>query len=226
MRWIYVAIISCSSTLVLLGSIGQVALSVIYYKTYAIPDFPIRWTTLILIWMWAGALTDMLLSGSYIVALHRKMGRSGNEITNNVVQMISLLVIRSTSYTAILALVAAILTQTLDSTDATQYLIPYAFWMPLPAAYTLSLFTFQSISDRVINKLSDFPTTNFATTGATSLPRSKIHCGGSSQTAMHLHLKVSRTTDKGQTILLSRASSFGQCPAGDLHKDETEASLV
>lgn len=130
--------------------------------------------------MWASAATDLAISLSYIWLLRRKL-RGGNEVTVSVLKMIGRIILQSASYTAVIACIAAILTSALSQvrshipssshrcfirsppninfpqTGPMTYDIPYAFWEPLSVLYPLSLFSTLGIADRVVSKMSDFP---------------------------------------------------------------------
>lgn len=98
----------------------------------------------------------MTISLSYIWLLRRKL-RGGNDVTVSVVRMIGRIILQSASYTAVMACIAAVLTSALSQYDPATYLINYAFWEPLSILYPLSLFSTLGIADRVVSKLSDFP---------------------------------------------------------------------
>jgi hypothetical protein len=66
--------------------------------------------------MWASAATDLAISLSYIWLLRRKLS-GGNEVTVSVVKMIGRIILQSASYTAVMAVLAAILTSAVSQVD-------------------------------------------------------------------------------------------------------------
>ncbi len=66
--------------------------------------------------MWASAATDLAISLSYIWLLRRKLS-GGNDVTVSVVRMIGRLILQSASYTALMAVLAAILTSAVSTID-------------------------------------------------------------------------------------------------------------
>lgn len=63
------------------------------------------WTASIIVWHWAAAVIDMLISAIYVVNLSRRLGGVAHTVgAESVVRVIVLLVVRSAAYTAVLAI--------------------------------------------------------------------------------------------------------------------------
>ncbi|ORY88501.1 hypothetical protein BCR35DRAFT_301656 [Leucosporidium creatinivorum] len=149
-RWVYLSLMGFFIVLSFVGSILATVWSVHYHfgggsDGYLRIDFP---TTLSL-WMWSSAFADAVISGSYTIHLLRRI-RSSNKVAASALKLIIPIVLQSALYTALFALVSAIMSQSFTlGGKFNENCIPYAFWLPLAQLYAISLFTTLGAADKV-----------------------------------------------------------------------------
>ena len=143
----------------------------------------ISWTNAVLVWLWVSAGIDVLISASYIFNLTRRLGGVTSTVgATQVLHLIVRLVVQSAAFTAVLAIAAASVTAAYPGFSLMTEDLFYAFWIPLPLLYALSLFTTLSIREKVTTTLGNssgqgFSVPKAARRGSHAQSRTAIHSG-------------------------------------------------
>ncbi|GAA5856046.1 hypothetical protein JCM8547_002954 [Rhodosporidiobolus lusitaniae] len=98
-------------------------------------------------WLWCAAICDVGVTVLLCVVLHKRIA-GFNSQTDTLLQKLSKLAIQSASYTAVLAVLGAILAYAVPNDNLTYSSIPYPFWYLLPSCYPIALLT--ALSSRAI----------------------------------------------------------------------------
>ncbi|KAI5475503.1 hypothetical protein MNV49_001317 [Pseudohyphozyma bogoriensis] len=103
------------------------------------------------LWLMTSAFIDVVNSATLCYLL-KKTVAGFNSRTDGVLNQMIKLAIETGSYTAIIAVIGAILDLTLDLNSYYVGGVPYVFFTPLPSLYTLSLFTTLGSRDRLADE--------------------------------------------------------------------------
>lgn len=105
------------------------------------------------LWLVAGAVVDIQISAALVVQLLKRIrGFSSN--TDSTLRKLIRISLSSASFTAITALIAAILNFGI-STDSLYFNTAISFFVPLPSLYALSLFSNLNARDKLMTRLGD-----------------------------------------------------------------------
>ncbi|BGP34808.1 hypothetical protein JCM10296v2_006632 [Rhodotorula toruloides] len=144
-RWLGVLI-----ALVLIGSAVTCADGVLYYDGAEAADLVIQYSTGNSIYFWASCVADISISVACAWSLRARIA-GFYAATDSLLRHLISIAFRTAAYTAVFSLVSAILA-TVYGDDTLDTWIVYCFWMFMPAAYGLSLFTFATSSKRAIEQ--------------------------------------------------------------------------
>ncbi|GAA5843415.1 hypothetical protein JCM11251_002472 [Rhodosporidiobolus azoricus] len=112
----------------------------------------IKYDTAAWMWLWPSAICDVSISIACAFGLRSKIA-GFNEATDSLLRELMMIAFRTASYTSFLAVLSAVLL-TVWRNNQLLAAISLAFWIPIPAFYGLSLFTFSASSRRAINARS------------------------------------------------------------------------
>lgn len=108
------------------------------------------------VWFWGSCLTDILNTASLCTLLRTKVV-GFNSRTDGVLKSVMKLAVETASYTAFVALIAAITSAATDPLSPYSGDIIYTFWLPLPSLYCLSLFRTLAARDQLRKDISCSP---------------------------------------------------------------------
>ncbi|GAA5901733.1 hypothetical protein JCM8208_003571 [Rhodotorula glutinis] len=152
-RWTFAAFVGTGALLGLLASCMYGAIGVLYHN-YDFSGWPWTWDAWFSTWLWSVAAVDVLITSVYVWALCKRLS-GGTQLRQSVLRLLVLAAGRTAMYTAILAVIAAVLGESWGINEPYKNFICYAFWEPLPPLYALSLFTTLSVADNVVARLGD-----------------------------------------------------------------------
>ncbi|GAA6042121.1 hypothetical protein JCM8097_003117 [Rhodosporidiobolus ruineniae] len=144
--WIWMAALIA---VVLFGSAVTTADGVFYLQGAEDGSLAISYNSANSIWLWASAVADISISSACAYGLMSRVA-SFNVVTDSLLRRLTLIVVRTAAYTSLLSIVGAICL-VIWSDDNNNAFIPIALWLPMPALYGLSLFTFSAGSRRAID---------------------------------------------------------------------------
>ncbi|KAM0753932.1 hypothetical protein T439DRAFT_322819 [Meredithblackwellia eburnea MCA 4105] len=153
----------------LVGSICYLALSILLRMgklDSALPmDFPVATG----MWLWGCAFVDVLISASLCVLLSKRIV-GFNQSTDNILRRLISLALQTASYTAVCALMGAILSYAFpaDSLNANS---SAAFWIPLTSLYAFAFIT--TLNSRA--RIRDEPTKSNIVTGMSGYAGSQLN---------------------------------------------------
>ncbi|GAA5846964.1 hypothetical protein JCM9279_006968 [Rhodotorula babjevae] len=174
MRWTFGALVGAGASLGFFASCMYGAIGVLYHN-YQFSGWPWTWDAWCSMWLWSVAAVDVLITSvcassfslvneagaddpsrpsADVWALCQRLS-GGTQLRQSVLRLLVLAAVRTAMYTAIIAVIAAILGETWGINDPKRNFICYAFWEPLPPLYALSLFTTLSVADNVVARLGD-----------------------------------------------------------------------
>ncbi|GAA6014490.1 hypothetical protein JCM11491_004513 [Sporobolomyces phaffii] len=134
----------------LAGATLTTALGYMYWNnTYA--QISIDYNNTIAWYLWAGAVVDCSISVVLFLTLNER--RSGDVRCDSIICRLSLTAIQTATYTAVLALTGAIVSLIFKVDTPGLSLLSFAFWVPLPGCYSLSLYTTLSTRRSLQNHL-------------------------------------------------------------------------
>ncbi|BGO94954.1 hypothetical protein NBRC10512v2_006750 [Rhodotorula toruloides] len=123
---------------------------VLYHDGAEAADLVIQYTTGNSIYFWASCVADISISIACAWSLRARIA-GFNPSTDSLLRHLISIAFRTAAYTAVFSLASAILA-TVYGDDTLNAWIVYCFWMFMPAAYGLSLFTFATSSKRAIEQ--------------------------------------------------------------------------
>ncbi|GAA6062405.1 hypothetical protein JCM10212_006191 [Sporobolomyces blumeae] len=91
------------------------------------------------LWLWTSASADVAISVSLYFTLKQRLGHSAK--TDSILRKLILTALQTASYTSVLAVTGAIVSLIFKVDQSSNALLHFAFWMPLPGCYALSLHT-------------------------------------------------------------------------------------
>ncbi|GAA5921187.1 hypothetical protein JCM3775_004131 [Rhodotorula graminis] len=159
LRWVFFIWMGCVIGLVLAGSAMATANGYLYYLAAADSDEPalvLTYNTSLAIFLYASAFADLSISATIAWALHSRIA-GFNETTDSLLRRLIWLSIRSASYTTALSIAAAVTMSVWGENNLLSF-ITIALWMPMPALYGLSLFSFSFGARRAIDSRLGGPT--------------------------------------------------------------------
>ncbi|GAA6043207.1 hypothetical protein NBRC10512_008015 [Rhodotorula toruloides] len=129
---------------------GQLIASRLVRILFWAADLVIQYTTGNSIYFWASCVADISISIACAWSLRARIA-GFNPSTDSLLRHLISIAFRTAAYTAVFSLASAILA-TVYGDDTLNAWIVYCFWMFMPAAYGLSLFTFATSSKRAIEQ--------------------------------------------------------------------------
>lgn len=154
---VFTAVVFLLQLTALAGSIGVAYLNFITNSNSASNDGARYYAITNSLWLWSSCTVDVGISGtlSYLLKAHVV---GFNQKTDSTLVKIIKLSIETASYTAVMASIAAIISDvTINTSSFFTADIIYAFWVPLPSLYTLSLLTTLESRDRLSQELTGLP---------------------------------------------------------------------
>ncbi|BGP27117.1 hypothetical protein Rt10032_c12g4856 [Rhodotorula toruloides] len=133
-RVLFFVWMGCLIALVIIGGAVTTADGVFYYNGAEPGDLAISYSAGTAMYFWASAVADVSISVACACSLRARIA-GFNSRTDSLLRHLIVLAFRTASYTAIVSLVSAVF-----------------FWVLMPAAYGLSLFTFSVSSKRAIDQ--------------------------------------------------------------------------
>ncbi|GAA5890453.1 hypothetical protein JCM8208_004878 [Rhodotorula glutinis] len=136
------AILSCATTLM--------------YINDTIDDVSLSYNAPTAVWLWAAAIADVLISTCLWWTLRQRL-QGYDERTDSLLRTLMHTTLKTAAYTAVLAVAgAAVASATNDG--GVYSLVTWAFFLPLPACYALSLYTTMSSRKEIEHYLCPTPT--------------------------------------------------------------------
>jgi hypothetical protein len=153
--------------------------------------------------MHSSTVSDLMITVTLCITLRKRIA-GFNKNTDKLLSRLIQLSIETAAYTTCLSLSAAIYSIFTIQTTYFSESAPYAFWLPLPGAYAVSLFATLATRSRLLTSLHAPPTLNFPSArlsqlGISALPESKA--------LSVLHLDHLSTTRVGSGHLTGRSPS-------------------
>ncbi|GAA5836890.1 hypothetical protein JCM9279_007691 [Rhodotorula babjevae] len=176
LRWTFWVWMTCVICLVLAGSAMATADGYLYYFAGADGDEPalvLTYNSSLAIFLYASAFADLSISATIAWALHSRIA-GFNETTDSLLWRLIWLSIRSASYTTVVSIAAAV-TMSVWGEDNLLSFITIALWMPMPALYGLSLFSFSFGARRAIDSRIGAPTEATPPQGGGIYVRRSVH---------------------------------------------------
>ncbi|GAA6001322.1 hypothetical protein JCM10207_006608 [Rhodosporidiobolus poonsookiae] len=158
--WVW---IGCLSSLVLVGGAVLCADGVFYYNGTEESDLALSYNTGTAIFLWASAVADVSISCACAYGLRKRIAHF-NEVTDNIIRRLVVIVFRTAAYTAFLSVIGAAINSAFSDDDLKGF-VGLAFWVPMPALYALSLFTFSAGSRRTVENRLNGQSNAFAPAG-------------------------------------------------------------
>ncbi|ORY86720.1 hypothetical protein BCR35DRAFT_313276 [Leucosporidium creatinivorum] len=186
-RWLLL----CSAGLLIstsfLGSLGTTIWGILYYQNpWLESNFRPTFNNCVVIWLLCSACTDTIITITYIVQLRSRLA-GFNPSTDSALKIIINTTIQSAAYTTVIAVPGAILSLVYNGSDLMTCDIAYAFFLPLPACYALSLFTTLSVPDKLQSHRSSGVIGSYPQT--THVPtRISLHGGGGAESTLGAEL--------------------------------------
>ncbi|KAI5475078.1 hypothetical protein MNV49_001954 [Pseudohyphozyma bogoriensis] len=153
---IYTVVLGLGMLLAFAGAIGTVVGNFDYVDSPGQIDVSLDklYKLVYSFWLYASASVDVINSATLCYLLKKRVANF-NQRTDGVLRSLMKLAIETGSYTSIIALTGAVATGELDLMSYYEGDILYIFWMPLPALYSLSLFTTLHSRDRLVEVIED-----------------------------------------------------------------------
>ncbi|BGP27118.1 hypothetical protein Rt10032_c12g4855 [Rhodotorula toruloides] len=149
-RFLFWAWLGVLIALMLVGSAVTCADEVFYYDGATADDLVIKYSTGNSIYFWASCVADISISIACAWSLRARIA-GFNPATESLLRHLISIAFRTAAYTAHFSLVSAILATVYNDNTLNSYVV-YCFWMFMPAAYGLSLFTFATSSKRALEQ--------------------------------------------------------------------------
>ncbi|GAA5826987.1 hypothetical protein JCM11251_002196 [Rhodosporidiobolus azoricus] len=105
---------------------------------------PLDFNYSIVIWLAASAVVDIAISTTLARTLRQRIG-AFDEQKDSLLRKVVIVGYQTMAYTTILAVAGAVTAAATQTADPTFSYVDWAFWLPLPACYGLSLYTTLSI---------------------------------------------------------------------------------
>ncbi|GJN93119.1 hypothetical protein Rhopal_006164-T1 [Rhodotorula paludigena] len=123
---------------------------VLFYKGYAATDLPVTYNHATAVWLFTSAGADLSITIACAWALRSRM-KGFNNVTDGLLRRLIYFSVRTAAISCFFSIVSSVVLLSLGDTDLESFLA-FAFWMPMPGFYCLSLFTFQASSRRAIDE--------------------------------------------------------------------------
>ncbi|GAA5909953.1 hypothetical protein JCM6882_008411 [Rhodosporidiobolus microsporus] len=146
-RWVRNSFLGVLGLLILLSFTGAVlsCVSALLYNRGAIsPLSPLDFNYSIALWLAASAVADIAISTTLASTLRQRIG-AFDEQKDSLVRKVVIAGYQTMAYTTVLAVAGAVAACAVPGADSTFSFVDWAFWLPLPACYGLSLYTTLSI---------------------------------------------------------------------------------
>ncbi|KAM0787674.1 hypothetical protein ACM66B_003737 [Microbotryomycetes sp. NB124-2] len=157
-RWLRrVVVCGCAVVIFtgLMASIGAtVWLSRLYLSPLTFITIAPSFNNVCAIWMVTTASVDVCISVIYIIGLRARLAWLNNETKDSAIRMITRICVQSASYTAIVASAGAIIFLLNNTPSFALVDAGWAFFLPLPSLYALSLFTTLDMRNQVSSYLA------------------------------------------------------------------------
>ncbi|BGP02906.1 hypothetical protein RTBOTA2_005820 [Rhodotorula toruloides] len=149
-RILFFVWMACLIALVIVGGAITTADGVFYHNGAEPGDLAISYSAGTAMYFWGSAVADVSISIACACSLRSRIA-GFNSRTDSLLRHLIMIAFRTASYTAIVSLVSAVLSTVYNDSNARSFIV-YSFWMFMPAAYGLSLFTFSVSSKRAIDQ--------------------------------------------------------------------------
>ncbi|GAA5820141.1 hypothetical protein JCM11251_005500 [Rhodosporidiobolus azoricus] len=208
--WLWIGLLVLSS---LIGCAFVSCVGILFYKGQA---SPIPWNTGFWMWLWASAVCDVSISLACAYGLRLKIA-GFNKVTDSLLRELMVIAFRTASYTSLLSLVGAILCTIWHDFELNSF-IPNAFWIPTPAFYGISLFTFSAGSRRAIDarfRDNAHVTQNRLATPQTGAHRSRNSSVPTSALQIEVHHSSEVAFDDSRDLDMEEVKKMNQRNLGD-----------
>ncbi|GAA5931680.1 hypothetical protein JCM3775_006921 [Rhodotorula graminis] len=138
----------------LVGAILSCTVNLMYINN-TIGDVSLSYNAPTALWLWAAAVADVLISACLWSTLRQRL--QGDERTDSLLRTLMHTTLKTAAYSSVLATAgAAVASATNDG--GVYSLVTWAFFVPLPACYALSLYTTMSSRNEIEHYLCPTPT--------------------------------------------------------------------
>ncbi|GAA5838739.1 hypothetical protein JCM5353_000867 [Sporobolomyces roseus] len=155
-RWLRNMFLMSMFALSLASFIGCILVTVTAFLIWSdtLHKISIGYNNSVAMWLWTSAATDISISIALFLSLKQRVGivKEADGILNRLI----FVALQTAAYTAIPALAGAILSLLYNDSSAYS-LIHFAFWMPLPSCYAISLYTTIGTREMIETHLSTAP---------------------------------------------------------------------
>ncbi|GAA6033901.1 hypothetical protein JCM8097_000394 [Rhodosporidiobolus ruineniae] len=135
---------------------------------------PWNWSLSLAVAMWSNAKVDIAISVALACTLRQRIAGFSTKTDSLLVKLITT-ALQTASYTTILSIVGAATAAACGDWNPHYLFLNYAFWLPLPACYGVSLYTTLNVRRRTEDDLGG-PLTTVAATNSPAFRR--CQCGG------------------------------------------------
>ncbi|BGO94953.1 hypothetical protein NBRC10512_000632 [Rhodotorula toruloides] len=149
-RILFFVWMGCLIALVIIGGAVTTADGVFYYNGAQPGDLAISYSAGTAMYFWGSAVADVSISIACACSLRSRIA-GFNSRTDSLLRHLIVLAFRTALYTAVVSLVSAVVSSVYRDSDVRSFVV-YSFWLFMPAAYGLSLFTFSVSSKRAIDQ--------------------------------------------------------------------------
>ncbi|GAA6019374.1 hypothetical protein JCM10207_001276 [Rhodosporidiobolus poonsookiae] len=148
-RWIAYVLFSIVIVCEFVAAIFNIAISLLFHKD-ELSGILLQWATYNLasgIWLWFAAAADVGVTVLLVVVLRKRIA-GFNSVTDFKLRALCWMAIQSASYTAVLAVSAAVIAYSVPADNLLYSSVPYPLWYLISACYPLALLT--ALNSRLI----------------------------------------------------------------------------
>ncbi|ORY89104.1 hypothetical protein BCR35DRAFT_300911 [Leucosporidium creatinivorum] len=142
------------------GAVLTIVMGFAYANNVAESYLPLNFSIALMVWMHSSTVSDLMITVTLCITLRKRIA-GFNRNTDVLLSRLMQLSVESAAYTTCLSLSAAIYSIFTLKTSYFSESAPYAFWIPLPGAYAVSLFATLATRSRLLTSLHAAPTLNF-----------------------------------------------------------------
>ncbi|KAM0746832.1 hypothetical protein T439DRAFT_360124 [Meredithblackwellia eburnea MCA 4105] len=178
-RYVWIVLVGTGIAAGVTGSMLYLVISTYNFEDRQDELLPLTFQSITGLWLWGGAFTDVLISSTLVVLLAKRL-KHDHSSTDSLLLYLMRVAIHSASYTALFALVGAILSFSFATSDlASQCAAP--FWVMLAPCYCFSILTTLGSREKAQHQASK------SAGGITlSILRSEVSSGPEGDSPVHL----------------------------------------
>ncbi|GAA6038988.1 hypothetical protein JCM8097_000142 [Rhodosporidiobolus ruineniae] len=140
LRYGFLGTLAALTLLALAGAILSTVSAIEYHRGDIGALAPLDFNYSIAIWLWTSFVVDIGISATLALTLQKRIG-GFSQRNDSVFRKIAVVGYQTAAYTTVLALAGAATASAIHDADPKYTLVDWAFWLPLPACYGLSLYT-------------------------------------------------------------------------------------